>query len=70
MKKKKTNVCGSQEPRMKSGSEGEECEEKKKKRKRKYNIITRNVGASLKNKKSRRTKTADIRVYFGTEDSH
>ena len=45
-----------------------EDKEKKRKRKRRYDLTTSNSEASLK--KSRRTKTEDIRVFFGTEDSH
>jgi hypothetical protein len=58
------------EPRMESGSGDKACEDKKKKRKRWNNIINSNCEASLKEKKRRRTTTEDIRVFFGTEDSH
>ena len=70
MKKRKKNKYDVLEPRMESGSGDKECEDKKKKRKRWNNIINSNCEASLKEKKRRRTTTEDIRVFFGTEDSH
>jgi len=59
MKRKKMSECNPKEPRMESEREGQTCAEKKKKRKRMNNIMSR-----------RRTKTEDIRDFFGTEDSH
>ena len=70
MKKRKINKYDVLEPRMESGSGDKACEDKKKKRKRWNNIINSNCEASLKEKKRRRTTTEDIRVFFGTEDSH
>ena len=48
----------------------QECEEKRNKRKRWKIITTSKSEAALKKKKRRRTTTEDIRVFFGTEDSH
>ena len=51
------------------GSQDREREDMKKKRK-KWNMSIRKGEASLREKKRRRTTTEDIRVFFGTEDSH
>ena len=70
MKKKNTDENSGKKQRMNVGSGDQECEEKKNKRKRWNKIITSQSEEVLKKKKKRRTTTEDIRVFFGTEDSH
>ena len=54
--------------RLVIGREDQEREDNRKKRR--WNTIKRKGEVSMKEKKRRRTTTEDIRVFFGTEDSH
>jgi len=69
---KKNNKDGNfgKKQKMNVGREDHECEKKMKKRKRWNKIFNSQSEAVSKKKKSRRTTAEDIRVFFGTEDSH
>ena len=68
--KQKNIGKNAKKPRINVGIGDQECIEKQKKRKRWNKIITSTSEAALKKKKRRRTSSEDIRVFFGTEDSH
>jgi hypothetical protein len=57
-------------PRMYIGSRDQESEDNRNRKKRRKKFFTSKGEASSKEKKRRRTITEDIRVLFGTEDSH